>query len=299
MKGGCFFMEQWRDIEGYEGLYQISNYGNVLSVVFGSKNHPRLKQESRLLRLAASSSGYYHVQLYKNGVPSTRLVHKLVASAFISNPEKKPEVNHKDGDKSNNRVENLEWVTKSENLKHAALTGLRVSPMIGMTGERNPFSKPILQYDLDGNFIKKWASAMEASRHMHVAPCGIYSCLSGRSATSRGYIWKRFDGIIKPQINPSTRTKRQETSCKKSLHKCRNKTILGNVQQIAHDGTVVHTWDNCSEAARCLGIPKQNIYACVHGATKHCRGYSWRLANEANLILPASLPVAPSVSAED
>ena len=102
--------EEWRDIVGYEGLYQISNFGRIKS--FHYKN-------PSVLRVSISNSGYKRLVLSKNGKYESVCIHVLVAKAFIPNLENKREVNHKDGDKSNNCVDNLEWVTRSENMKHA------------------------------------------------------------------------------------------------------------------------------------------------------------------------------------
>ena len=119
--------EIWRDIEGYEGMYQVSNFGRVRSL---RATHPHV------LKLRLESDGYLTASLYKKGVKYP-VVHRLVAKAFIPNPENKCTVNHIDGDKTNNRVENLEWATHKENLEHALVTGLR--PPI--EGAYNHFAK--------------------------------------------------------------------------------------------------------------------------------------------------------------
>lgn len=116
--------EIWKDIEGYEGLYQISNFGKVKSLSkhcgFGKGYTTKeiiLKPHLRL--------GYITFTLYKNGIPKTFSAHRLVANAFIPNIENKPQVNHINGIKTDNSIKNLEWVTNSENVKHAFDTGLK------------------------------------------------------------------------------------------------------------------------------------------------------------------------------
>lgn len=100
-------MEIWKDIAGYEGLYQISNYGNIRN------------SKGRLLKYYENHKGYYKVGLNKNGKNSKFRVHRLVAQMFIPNPHEYPQVNHIDGNKQNNNVTNLEWCTNTENQIHA------------------------------------------------------------------------------------------------------------------------------------------------------------------------------------
>lgn len=107
--------EIWRDICGYEGIYQVSNFGRVKSLHF---------DRERLLKLRQDYKGYVYVVLHKDGECKPCKVHRLVAETFILNSEGKPQVNHIDGNKSNNRVENLEWVTNSENKKHSYENGI-------------------------------------------------------------------------------------------------------------------------------------------------------------------------------
>ena len=120
-----FIIETWKDIYKYEGRYQISNLGRVKS--FG-RNNPMIMKEKDI-------RGYKSVTLHDGERKRTIQIHRLVAMHFMSNPDNKPQVNHKDGDKSNNCVENLEWVTNSENIKHAWENNLK-----SQEGEKNPSS---------------------------------------------------------------------------------------------------------------------------------------------------------------
>jgi len=105
-------IEIWKDIPGYEHLYQVSNYGKVMRLAHGNKREKLLKQ-------SVVTHGYFAVHLFKNKIKKQIAVHRIVALTFLDNPERKQQVNHKDGNKQNNNVENLEWVTAYENIHHA------------------------------------------------------------------------------------------------------------------------------------------------------------------------------------
>ena len=119
--------EIWKDIPNYEGRYQVSNHGRVYS----------LNQRKTLMKPSISNYGYHRIGLYKNNVRTFKFIHRLVAQTFIPNPNNLPEVNHLDGVKTNNKVNNLEWSTKSNNEKHAFRTGLKIS----CKGIKHPKSK--------------------------------------------------------------------------------------------------------------------------------------------------------------
>lgn len=124
-------MEEWRDVEGYEGLYQVSNEGRVRSLprTIETSNRQSRTYGGRVIHGCMSSTGYRVVTLSKKARSS---IHRLVASAFVPNPDNKPCVNHINGDKTDNRPENLEWCSYSENEKHAYNIGLKhKSPKAG------------------------------------------------------------------------------------------------------------------------------------------------------------------------
>jgi len=133
-------MEEWKDINGYNGRYQISTMGRVKSTerirISGANDSCKMLIPEMVLK-EKINHGYSHVNLYDNGKCITHKVHRLVALAFIPNPDDKPEVNHKDGDKSNNNDWNLEWSTSLENKFHAKSTGL----LLPMSGEKHYLSK--------------------------------------------------------------------------------------------------------------------------------------------------------------
>ena len=119
-------IEVWRDIENYESLYQVSNLGNIRSkdrVVKCWYNNTKT-MSGKIIKPILLRDGYLYVHLYKNTKRKDYAIHRIVANAFIENPKHKEEVNHKDGNKQNNSVDNLEWVTPKENMQHAHKTGL-------------------------------------------------------------------------------------------------------------------------------------------------------------------------------
>lgn len=128
---GVFIMEEiWKDVHGYEGYYQVSNFGRIRSLdrdVVHRKTGGIKLMNGRFIKSSVKKNGYMNIILSKEGVTKNHHPHRLVAQSFIPNPENKPHVNHKDGNKTNNYVENLEWVTRSENMIHASKTGLAKS----------------------------------------------------------------------------------------------------------------------------------------------------------------------------
>ena len=150
--------EIWKDIIGYEGLYQVSDLGNIKSlsrIKFVNGKYPIITKD-KILKFKTDKDGYELVGLYKNGVESKKRVHRLVAVAFIPNPKNKPDVNHKNGIKKDNRASELEWCTKKENTNHAILLGL-----MNVNGEKNGQSK---LKDNDINEIKLLSTKFKSSK---------------------------------------------------------------------------------------------------------------------------------------
>lgn len=178
--------EIWKDVKGYEGLYQVSNLGRV-------KN----KIRNKCLKPNKTTWGYYGVALYKNGISKRFQVHRLVAIAFIDNLMDKKEVNHKDGNKLNNCVENLEWCTRSENMKHSFTMGLEKPPMKNKTGRLNSRSKAVIQMDLENNYLRKFESMGEVARYLKnkSADRTVSKCCNGLRKTAYGFIW-RFENEL-------------------------------------------------------------------------------------------------------
>ena len=164
--------EIYKDIQGYEGKYQISNLGNVYSLITNKILKPRLTLD-----------GYYQVDLYKNGVKKHLYVHRLVAQSFLDNPKNYKIVNHKDENSTNNIVSNLEWCNSTYNNNYGNCKR-KIS-------EAN--SIKINQYDMDGNFIKQWNSMKEASETLKLSRGNICLCCEGIRNKTGGYRWRYLD----------------------------------------------------------------------------------------------------------
>lgn len=170
--------EIWRDIKDYEGLYQGSNLGRVKSIRFGKE---------RILKPVTTKNGYLQVNLCKNGKVKAFRVHRLVAQTFLDNPNNLPCVNHKDECKTNNNVTNLEFCTYEYNSNF----GTR-NERVAEKNTNGKLSKPVLQYDLEGNFIREWASTMECGRN-GFNQRHITECCRGKRKTHKKYIWRYKD----------------------------------------------------------------------------------------------------------
>ena len=183
--------ERWKDIEGYEGLYQISDYGRVKRLSVCRKCNRYYKKgrfyNERIMNLTISKYGYLKEQLFNiEGMFKTISIHRLVAQAFIPNPENKPQVNHINGDKTDNRVENLEWCTNGENGKHAWDNNLRTRNF----GKNNHESKPILQYTLNGELLKEYESLNQVYYETGYDRTVIRNTCNLKQKESHGYIWR-------------------------------------------------------------------------------------------------------------
>lgn len=166
--------ERWKDVKGYEDYYSISNTGKLLS-----------KRRERLMKTHIDIGGYERVELNKNGKGKKYFIHRLVAEAFIMKDESRPFVNHIDFDTTNNNVNNLEWCTQKENIRHSAENGRMC------TKEANKAtSKKVYQYTLDGELVNTFNSTMDVERELGLSNGHISLCCREPQRTSGGFHWR-------------------------------------------------------------------------------------------------------------
>lgn len=174
-------MEQIKNIEDFIG-YKVSNLGKFYS--FKNNRWGLRKEVKEINSTFLDKKGYPYVRFYFNGVKSIKKAHRLVAIAFVENPKNKPDINHIDGDKTNNHFSNLEWVTNPENMKHARELGL-------YDNSYKKRMKAVSKYDFNGNFIKTYKSINEAAIDVGLKDhTSISKVLSGVQKTAGGYEWK-------------------------------------------------------------------------------------------------------------
>ena len=181
-------MEIWKDVIDYEGLYEMSNLGSI-------RSQARTGTKGGILKQKLSNTGYWSVRLSKNGTVRSNNVHRIFAKLFIPNPENKPCINHKDGVKSNNDINNLEWCTYKENTAHAIDAGLQTPTHMNLSnvcGKNHPKSKTTYQYDSSNNKLRSFDSRKEASETTGVAMCSISQVCNGKIPFAGGYIWKNY-----------------------------------------------------------------------------------------------------------
>lgn len=175
--------EYWKPVVGYEGLYEVSNLGKVKSLDKYDSIGRFIK--GKILKVSDNGVGYMFICLSKGNKRQCKYVHRMVAEAFLPNPNNLPQVNHKDENKLNNCVENLEWCTNEYNINYGSRNSIASEKM---TNGKN--AKTVLQYDLDGNFIKEWVSSKEVERKLgYNSRCLNNHCI-GRAKTAYGFIWK-------------------------------------------------------------------------------------------------------------
>lgn len=185
--------EIWKDIKGWEGCYQVSNHGRIKTLkraIFRLKGEGELLYylKEKIIVTFGRPGLYVQVHLNRYGKQFHFFVHRLVAEAFIPNPKNKAEVNHINGLKTDNVVTNLQWVSRSENIRHSFdFLGRKTNPR---KGADHFASKPVLQFDLTGSLLKEWVNISEARKSFLPKNVSVGNCCNGKQKQSMGFIWR-------------------------------------------------------------------------------------------------------------
>lgn len=179
--------EIWKDIEGYEGLYQVSNQGRVRSLGRTVINNGSIQLiKGKILKSMNNGFGYLYINLCKNSKIKRTAIHRLVAKAFISNPNNLPQVNHKNEIKSDNRAENLEWCDSKYNANYGN-RNVKCTET-----KRNKYGKKVKQYDINGDLVNiMYIGDAIKIKKIHYA--NLIKCCKGKQKTAGGYIWRYAD----------------------------------------------------------------------------------------------------------
>jgi hypothetical protein len=234
--------EIWREVIIKD--VDITIYGNKKYYV---SNLGRFKDSEGLIRdnYKVNENGYIRVYIYNK----TYAVHRLIAFAFLENPDNKEQVNHIDGNKLNNTLDNLEWVTNKENQVHKFKTGLG-----------NNFTRTIIQYDLEGNLIKKFTSIVSAAKEMGVSKGNIQGVLLNKRKTAAGFIWKYLEDET------------PDFSKKIAINKNRGRQVA----QYDLNMNLLNIYDSTADASRKVNVHKNNIWAVISNFRKTAGGFIWK-----------------------
>lgn len=188
--------EVWKDIKGYEGIYQVSSRGRVKSLsrtIIDTVGRVIKKKEKILSFRISSCTGYPMLNLFKDGKRTTVTVHRLVAEAFIPNPKNLPCVNHRDESRDNNHVDNLEWCTYKYNNSYGTVRERQSKSLNAFFASHQEYLRPIVQYSLTGDVVRCFKSIAEAEKHIGIDNSSIRHCCKNRVKIAYGYVWRYKD----------------------------------------------------------------------------------------------------------
>ena len=252
--------EIWKDIKGFEGKYQVSSEGRVKSLsrkIIDKAGHPHTIKEC-FMKTTPDKDGYKIIGLRDgSGNQKKFRLHRLVCEAFHPNPDNKPQVNHIDEDKTNNRACNLEWSTCTENTNYGT-RNVRLAKSL---------SKPVGQYSLEGELIKIWKSTMEVERETSFSHSTVSAVARGKGKTAYGYLWKYIIDENLEWVLPNNLTA--------------SKTGISRpVAQYTLDGELIKIFQSARDAERQEGFNHSAISATAKGKQKTHKGYIWKYVSQ-------------------
>ena len=248
--------EVWKDVKGYEGLYEVSNHGRVKSlarIVEYTDGRSYMKDE-KILSTPPNSDGYLHTQLGKNKKWKTYRVHRLVGEAFLPNPQNYPEINHIDEIKDNNHVSNLEWCTREHNMNHG--TGMERAHSHPNAIKRLEESKrPVVGVHIETEKEIRFESLSEADKNGYPRR-NVQSVISGLDKSCRGHVWfyeEEYTSELKDE---------------------KMKPFRVRVKQLDDDGNILNEFIDAKEAGEFVGVHPSNISRAITQARKS-KGFNW------------------------
>ena len=240
--------EIWKDVSGYEGLYKISNIGNVFSCY-----------SNKILSPGITNDGYKYVVLFKNKQRKNYTVHRLVAIAFIDNPNNLPCVNHKDENTLNNCVDNLEWCTIQYNNTYKDIHMRRYAPT----------AKHVYRYDRKGTIVEEYDSANQAGRSLHASVGDIVDCCNNNAFTYLNSVWSYkvlSENEVLEKFNQSNNTIRSR----------KNNKLSKPVKQFDLNMNFINMYPSTQEASRQLGISQSLIASVCRGEHPHTHNFIFK-----------------------
>lgn len=240
--------EVWRDVVGYEGLYKISNLGNVFSC-----------KTNKLLSIRTRKDGYQDVRLHNNKQNKMHTVHRLVAQAFLDNPNNFPIINHKDENSANNRVDNLEWCTHSYNNTYNDVHIKRAQLL----------AKRVYRYNRNGEMFEEYESVRASAEFLNVSSGDICDCCNSNSITYLGSVWS-YELLSKEDVLARFELSKPDR---------KNGKLSKRVNQYDLDGNFIASYPSAREASRQLGISQSLISSVCRGEHTHTHGFIFKYIN--------------------
>ena len=249
--------EVWKDVVGFEEAYQVSNFGRIKRKERTDSNNRTHKE--RIMSPSMYSNGYMNVELRMNNKKRRTSVHRLVAEAFIDNPLNLPQINHKDENKANNHVSNLEWCTAQYNIRYKdGVKRRRATAILN--------SNAVCKYSLEGEFIEKFECATDAAISVNGNCTEILSCCHHRahSLSYKGYMWRFLSECNCNKIEP---------------YEIKKSSLCRKVGQYTLDGDFIQYFYSVQKAAESVNARPSNIRRCCLGKTKSCMGFKWKFSD--------------------